>query len=279
MSDVAVIFGMQRCGSNYFLSACHRLDQLLVLGEMYHREGPYPFQKTDEDDYAIKQQLGVIIRDRFKEHAGEHFVGWDEHAPFSKDNNQKIHAILEKISHRAPNRYFDAIKLLAGKRRLLFKIFPEHLELSLVLAILKEQRPKVILLLRNPLDSFISYRKLVETHKPQDVDTSALKIKFNKIDYFVYKSLLSNYFRAILDYCSEEWLDVSVLHYEWLHSHAPDDKLERVKGYMEHVFGTPLQPNKSENVVKLFRKQDHSASAADKVLNPAQLPRGPQYLL
>jgi len=279
MGDVAVIFGMQRCGSNYFLSVCHRLDDLLVLGEMYHRGGPFPFQQNQKHDFDIKQRLGGIVRDMFTEFAQEYLQDWDAGATYSPENDAKIAAALAKFSHKAPNRYFEALKQLAGTRRLLFKIFPEHLDLTQMLSILRDQRPKVILLLRNPLDSFISYKKLVQTQKPQDVDTSGLKIKFNKIDYFVYKSALANYFKSIQDFCDEEWLEVTTLHYEWLHDDASEDKLDKVKGYMDRVFGVSLPLDRNRDSMKLFTKQDKSASAVDKVTNPAELPRGPQYLL
>jgi len=279
MGEVAVIFGTQRCGSNYFLSACRRLDDLLVLGEMYHRGGAFPFQASPQADFDTKQRLGEILRKLFDEQAREYFAGWDRQAPFTAPANAAIDEALVKFSHKYPQKYFVALRELAGDRKLLFKIFPEHLDLLQILGMLRQQRPRVMLLLRNPLDSFISYKKLVETKKPQDVDTSDLRITFNKAEYFAYKAGLSTYFSAIKEFCEDEWIDVSVSHYEWLHGGDPDSKPEKVREHMQRVFGSPMTVSATQAGLALFKQQDKSASPADKVLNPSQLPQQPQVLL
>jgi hypothetical protein len=279
MGEVAVIFGTQRCGSNYFLSACRRLDDLLVLGEMYHRSGAFPFQASPQKDFEVKQRLGGLIWERFDEQARECLARWDRHAPFSAEANSAIDDGLVRFSHKYPLKYFAALQELAEGRHLLFKIFPEHLDLFHILSILRQQRPRVILMLRNPLDSFISYKKLVETKKPQDVDTSDLRITFNKAEYFAYKAGLATYFRAIREFCEDDWIDVSVTHYEWLHAADEAGKTERVRDTLQRVLGTKLLFNDALANLPLFRQQDKSASAAHKVLNPNQLPQQPQVLL
>ena len=279
MGDVAVIFGTQRCGSNYFLSASRRVDDLLVLGEMYHRGGVFPFQGSPHQDFEIKQRLGHILRKQFEEKSAACFNGWRADAAFDPVANAAINEALVKFSHKYPQKYFAGLRELAGGRRLLFKIFPEHLDLFQSLGILKQQRPHVILMLRNPLDSFISYKKLVETKKPQDVDTSELKITFNKAEYFAYKAGLSSFFTAIREFCEDEWIDLSTVHYEWLHGGEAERKPEMVRETLQRVFGVPMNVSGAAAALPLFRQQDKSASAAQKVLNPNQLPVQPQVLL
>jgi hypothetical protein len=279
MGEVAVIFGTQRCGSNYFLSACRRLDDLLVLGEMYHRGGAFPFQASPQKDFEVKQRLGALIWRLFDEQARECLARWDRHAPFSGEANSLVDDGLVKFSHKYPVKYFTALQELAEGRHLLFKIFPEHLDLFHILSILRQQRPRAILMLRNPIDSFISYKKLIETKKPQDVDTSDLRITFNKAEYFAYKAGLATYFRAIKEFCEDDWVDVSVTHYEWLHAGDEAGKTDRVRDYLQRVLGTPLKYNDALAHLPLFRQQDKSASAAHKVVNPNQLPQQPQVLL
>jgi len=279
MGEVAVIFGTQRCGSNYFLSACRRLDDLLVLGEMYHRGGAFPFQASPQRDFEVKQRLGALIARLFDEQARECLARWDRHASFSAEANSLVDDGLVKFSHKYPLKYFNALQELAEGRHLLFKIFPEHLDLFHILSILRQQRPRVILMLRNPLESFISYKKLVETKKPQDVDTSDLRITFNKAEYFAYKAGLTTYFRAIKEFCEDDWIDVSVTHYEWLHAGDEAGKPDKVRDTLQHVLGTRLKFNDALANLPLFRQQDKSATAAQKVVNPNQLPQQPQVLL
>jgi hypothetical protein len=279
MGDVAVIFGTQRCGSNYFLSACRRLGELLVLGEMYHRGGAFPFQGAPQPDFEIKQRLGHILQKMFEEQAAACFEGFRADAEFDPSANAVINEALVKFSHKFPQKYFAGLRELAGARRLLFKIFPEHLDLFQILGMLRQQRPHVILMLRNPLDSFISYKKLVETKKPQDVDTSELKITFNKAEYFAYKAGLATYFTAIREFCEDEWIDVSTVHYEWLHGGEAERKPEKVRETLQRVFGVPMNVSPAATALPLFRQQDKSGSPAEKVLNPNQLPVQPQVLL
>jgi hypothetical protein len=279
LGDVTVVFGTQRCGSNYFLSACRRLDHLLVLGEMYHRGGAFPFQSNPQKDFEVKQSLGRLLWRDHAEQAGECFGTWDRAAEFSPAANTAIDAALVKFSHRYPYRYFLGLQAVAGDDDLIFKIFPEHLDLAQILALLRVTRPHVLLLLRNPLDSFISYKKLVETKKPQDVDTSDLRIAFNKADYFAYKASLASWFGAIKEFCEDEWIRVSVSHYEWLHGFEAETKPDKVRELMQHTLGKPMRVADGRSAPPLFRQQDKSASAAQKVQNPDQLPQQPQIVL
>jgi hypothetical protein len=278
MSDVAIICGMQRCGSNYFLSVARRLQDLLVLGEMYHRGGAFPFQLSRELDYRSKQALAAAVLQQGGA-AAKLLEGHDPTAPFSPESEAAIDRMLVQISHKAPNRYLEAMLSMAGEQRLLFKVFPEHLETFQILSMLREHRPSVLLMARDPLDSFISYRKLVETRKPQDVDTSGLKVHFNKAEYYAYKAHLVAYFKAIQQFCGDEGLELSVCHYEWLHNNDGRDKTEKVREVVQRMFGTALHWKPEADKLKTYQKQDTTPSPAEKVLNPAQLPRSPQHLL
>jgi hypothetical protein len=271
-----VIFGTQRCGSNFFLSACQELEDLTVFGEMYHRGGAFPFRRNPNVDFAIRQRLGECIRRDFAEQSQDSFGDWTPAPEMSNEANAAINRALVKFSHKSPNRYFEALQQAAHKSRLIFKIFPEHLEMMQILSILREQRPKVLFLLRSPLDSFISYKKLVETCKPQDADTSSVKIRFNAAEYFAYKANVATYFRTIKEYCDHENLDVATCHYEWLHSDAVDNKMERIRDLLQMMYDEPVRLSKDADLSNLFTRQDMSDTPAQKVVNPGALPRGPQ---
>jgi len=279
VTKTAVIFGTQRCGSNFFLSACQKLEDLSVLGEMYHRGGAFPFARNPKLDFATRQHLGETICARFPEHLQESFAGWKPAESFSDEANTAINKALVKFSHRTPNRYFEALQSIAKNSRLIFKIFPEHLDMIQILSVLREQRPHVLFLLRNPLDTFISYKKLVQTEKPQDVDTSDVKIKFNAAEYFAFKANAATYYRTIREYCDHESLPVATCHYEWLHAADADNKIEKVRELMQRVFNEPFTLAPGAEATGLFKRQDKSETPAQKVQNPAALPRGPQTVL
>lgn len=279
MVETAVIFGMQRCGSNFFLSACSRFDDLTVFGEMYHRGGVFPFMQDNRKDFAIKAGLAQFICGEFQSEDLGELAGFDPAAPFTAENDALINAGLVKFAHKYPARYFAAVKQASAKSRLLFKIFPEHLSLFYILSVLRQHRPHVILMVRDPLDSFISYKKLTETKKPQDVDTSDLKITFNRAEYYEYKAQLVAYFKAIGDYCGDEGIDVTTVSYEELHKEDGLDKVEKVRGIVARVFKSPVLLRPDPGYVKLFTKQDKSKSPVQKVANPGQLPKQPQSLI
>jgi hypothetical protein len=246
---------------------------------MYHRGGVFPFGRNPKLDYATKQRLAETIRARFPENLQDSFAGWTSGEAFSDESNAAINKALVKFSHKTPNRYFEALQSAAKDGRLIFKIFPEHLDMIQILSILREQRPHVLFLLRNPLDTFISYRKLVQTEKPQDVDTSDVKIKFNPAEYFAFKAAAATYYRTIREYCDHESLGVAVCHYEWLHGGEGDSKVEKVRELVQRVFGEPIRLAQGSESTSLFKRQDKSETPAQKVLNPGALPRGPQTLL
>jgi hypothetical protein len=278
MSKAAVIIGTQRCGSNYFLSVCRRFKDVLTLGELYHRGGVWPFRPSPPEDFAFKQELGSVVNRLFPGEFAEYLEGQDLAAAFTPESNKQLDSALVRFSHKFPNRYFDSLRALAGDRPLLFKIFPEHLDLRQLLSLLREQRPRVLLMLRDPLDSFISFKKLSETKKPQDVDTSELKIRFDKGEYYTYKAALATHYRAVKEFCDDEWIDLDVVHYEWLHA-SEADKVDKVQRVVENLFKTKLHWADDKDKFKIYKKQDASPSVADKVLNPAQLPRKPQQIL
>jgi hypothetical protein len=279
VTKTAVIIGTQRCGSNFFLSACQKLEDLTVFGEMYHRGGAFPFGRNPRLDFATRQHLGETICASFPDHLQDSFVGWRSAGEFTDESNAAINKALVKFSHKAPNRYFEALRSIAKNSRLIFKIFPEHLDMLQILSVLREQRPHVLFLLRNPLDTFISYKKLVQTEKPQDVDTSELKIKFNPAEYFAFKAAAATYYRTIREYCEYDSLGYTTCHYEWLHGSETDNKVEKVREQMQRVFGEPFKVAPGADTAGLFKRQDKSESPAQKVINPGALPRGPQTLL
>jgi hypothetical protein len=273
------MFGTQRCGSNFFLSACQKLDDLAVLGEMYHRGGAYPFERNQKLDFATKQRLGEILRTSFPTQSKEAFAGWIPSDIRTDEADALINKALVRFSHKTPNRYYEALQQLVQKSRLIFKIFPEHLEMMQILSILREQRPHVLLMLRNPLDSFISYKKLVETAKPQDADTSAVKIKFNPAEYFAYKAAAATYFRTIREYCEHESLPIMTCHYEWLHTGTNAEKVEKIRDTLKRLFGENFKLADNADLTTLFKRQDTNETPAQKVTNPAALPRAPQTLV
>jgi hypothetical protein len=279
MVKTAIMFGTQRCGSNFFLSACQKLDDLTVFGEMYHRGGAFPFERNPKQDFSTKQRLGEILRASFPAQSKDAFAGWAPAEARTDAADALISTALVRFSHRAPNRYYEALQLLAKKSRLIFKIFPEHLEMVQVLSILREQRPHVLLMLRNPLDVFISEKKLVETKKPQDVDTTGMTIQFNPAEYFAHKAAAATYFRTIREYCEHVSLPVHVCHYEWLHNGSEAAKVEKVRDQLKRLFGETFELSVTAETTSLFKRQDSSLSPADKVANPGALPRAPQTLL
>lgn len=278
LNNVTVIFGTARSGSNFFLSACKRFDRLTTLGEMYHRHAVYPLGLDVAEDFQIKARLLQCLVYKYPAQIGLQPQDLAGFAEFSGTANARLDEILVKFSHTHFKLFFSEIAALGSQPHIIFKIFPEHLGLWQILHLVTAFRPRIILMMRNPLDSFISGLKAAVTKKYGTEDTTELKVEFKREAYFAYKSAMLGYFSGIAELCAEIGLDYTILRYEDIHAANVADPVEYIRQRLSAAVGEELPYARQERQMPLFTKQDRAGSTAEKVANPQDVPKGDQNL-
>ncbi|MCB1539590.1 MAG: hypothetical protein KDJ25_01690 [Rhodoblastus sp.] len=272
MTKLAIIFGTPRCGSNFFLSACKRLEDLTTYGEMYHHQTPFPFCGGLEADNEFRVALLRRLAAKHPEIVPE----WEIAAESNERSN--IDSLLVTISHQYPGKFLNTFLSMADKKNVIFKIFPNHLKAGQMLRIIKWCDPHVLLMTRNPLDTFISAQKAAVLNNYANIDTTDLKIDFDLEAYFAYKASLQAYYDMITDYCVETNRGIRHVDYDSIHAGNDVNSHEYIRQLVSMVFAEDLKYRNSDIPPVSFRKQDRSSDLNQKVKNPNALPRTKQCI-
>lgn len=209
---VVLVIGCQRSGSNFLLSALRSLENLGVFGEMFHRKGMFPFKAGHGVDEGVRWELfDLIIRKDpnkfFSIPKGLHAPSDDVVSSVINSRSKSKQTVPEKaatirnnllirLAHFDPSFLVEIMQEHAGGNTVIFKVFPEHLSTGELRNLIDGVRPIVVFNLRNTLDTYISFKKLVLTKTPQDKDTTSVKIDFNITEYVDYVSEIRAFYFA-----------------------------------------------------------------------------------
>ena len=281
--DVIFLVGAQRTGSNYLLSALKSIDGISVYGELFHRNGPYPFQENNTSDERWRSQvLSHFLTTR------SHLIPSTDYNAFLKDTAlpEKLsldtpltapsdislrNKLLNHIAHQTPYAFISTIRELSEHKTIIFKAFPEHLNTYELHDVIKSLKPTIVYNFRDTLDMFISYQKLVQTKLPQGEDTTSIKVSFAIQDYVQFLAETRKYFFAVRDFSNYYGLRQHSISYEDIHSRKTDlEKVHFISDQLAHWTG--ISRHVDEDRIKTFQRQDQSKSNADKVFNPEELP-------
>ena len=111
------------------------------------------------------------------------FFSWRYFLNTRKQKRKWIHYRFEKTTLN-PIKTIHRILLFPGTH--IIKIFPEHLKLETLQAIIQEFKPHVLFLRRNHLDRYVSLKKANATGKWHKVDSSAVEIEVNEAELSKY---------------------------------------------------------------------------------------------
>lgn len=284
--DVIFLVGAQRTGSNYLLSALKSVDDISVYGELFHRNGPYPFKENTESDETWRWRVlshffetrSHLLSNLKLQTPGEIAALLEKHssgAPLTNPAHTSLrNKTLSQIAHQMPFAYISSIREISECRTIIFKAFPEHLNTSELHNLIKSLRPIIVYNLRNTLDMFVSYQKLKKTKLPQGEDTTSIKVRFAIQDYVQFLVETRSFFFAVRDFSNYFGLEQHTISYEDIHIHQTDsEKVRFISDQLAHWTGRNWHVNESR--IKTFRRQDQSKSNADKVLNSEELPMQP----
>jgi hypothetical protein len=268
MSYILVI-SCQRSGTNYFLNQMKKVDGLQSFGELFHRNGVYPLTIDDE---KYKEKLFHSLLENNNQAFLEGEISMINAGLFGNDKEQAM-SFFSSFSHREPSKFIHNCMKIADEN-IMFKIFPEHLDIDKIKELLNFSCLGVLFLTRNPLDSFISYQKLIETQTPQNIDTSELKINFKVDEYNQYRDEINTFYNNVMSAAEVCKLPTAVIGYDEIHKHERGD-VDKAYEYVKIIsksFDLNLKLSLKAEGMLPFNKQDKN-DTQDKVNNPEKLPK------
>ncbi|QPL50563.1 hypothetical protein [Alteromonas sp. B31-7] len=267
-SQFLVCFGTQRCGSNFFLSNLKRFRDIDVYGEMFHKQNLFPMCEDSDKDQLFRRvsfeylahYFPLIFNDIFSSE-GYSIV----------DSNERINKYMVTFFQNFPGNGIRLLEKMSSKPVFTCKVFPEHLSMDSINKLLgSDFEIKSIVMIRNTIDTYLSFKKLQLTSIPQNIDTSSLKVNFDVDEYNLYRDNLISYYSGVVNSLVKSKVSYEILSYEDFHIDPRDtgSKIKDICDSLDLSIGE-YDSTKFESLV--YTKQDNS-SLESKVSNPAELP-------
>jgi len=272
------MFGCQRVGSNYLLALMKGFENASAYGEMLHSGGPFPLTGTGggDDELRLDVVMWILEQRSSKLSEGEKNLlrKWVQDKTYIE-----ISKYLGSYSRQHPVDIAKYIRNCAPRPIMSFKVFPEHISEENIPDLI-EEADSVMLLARNPVETFISYQKLIRTQMPERHDTSNMKIHFEVNEFLIYLNELKGYYSKALNIARAFDRPVCLINYEHLHQReTADEKAAYLKETVSATIGVDLGKFTFDSIPESlhFNKQDN-ARLEDRVSNPQDLPAGPSLL-
>jgi len=233
----------RRSGTNNLVFMLGQYPEFLAAGEVFHHKVSYGgFEHFEE----------------YRDHLGARIPLAAGLAPEARDAAIVTHA------HAHPIRTVEALLDFAeakGKTCCLFKIFPGHLRNFQVDRIVGRFRPEVLLLLRTPLEAYVSLQKANQLKAWMFADTTGLRVTLDPEDYLAWHAKVSGFYRFTILACLARGLTPRILGYDELYKarQPPQRVLEKIFLQM----GIRLQGAEVDSL----KVQDKSRSVFDTIEN------------
>ncbi len=264
-----IIASGQRHGTNYIMTLIGKLNEFDVLGEMFHNGGPYFIASDDSMFWRRRfELLACVLMNSL------HALCQDERdllkSYIQTLDKDKMLTFLSSFSHRKPDLYKSALHFLCRNLEPAIKIFPEHIHGATSLSGYISPNDKVLFLYRDPLDAYISFKKLELTKQPQNYNTSSVQIQFVEDEFEAYYKGMKKYYKTVRFTCQSMKIDFTEVFYEDLTSLPGEGALMILKEQLSSLYEIENLVMMKENSLPEYKRQDFS-SRPDKVLNPKEL--------
>ena len=233
----------RRSGTNNLAYMLSQYPEILSAGEIFHPRTSFgDFEGFDEyfDWFArrigLDPGLDVAARDRA--------ISAFTHArPL-----ETVAALLERAQAR-------------GKAYTMFKVFPGHLRNWQLDRIIGRFRPEMLLLLRTPLEAYVSLQKANALKAWMFADTTGMKVALDPADYLAWHEKASSFYRFAIFSSLARGLHPRILHYDDLYKAraTPQQALETIFRQM----GIGLQAGTINNL----KIQDRGGSVFESIEN------------
>ena len=246
------ILAIPRTGTNYLCGLIGRFREIDSLFEIYHNRAVY----------IGNSQLTNRVID---------YVNRSYQLEIQSNCDR---AFIDFVRQH-PLEILDIIRSQSNKRYISFKIFPNHLsQEDLSHVILHNRRVKKILIKRNLLNAYLSFKFAKMTNNWRDRDTSNLKLNFEIDDFVTWYDCYQQYYDFIERKFNDSNNAISILKYEEIHAYKTNrDKFAFLYAFLSKL-GLELKENNlsiPESQLNSLRvKQDKRVNILDKVNNPQQ---------
>ena len=251
--ELISILAIPRTGTNYLCGLLGKFKEIDSLYEIYHHQAVYLGQQP------LAKKIVEYLNQEYKLQIN---CNSDlELINFVKQNPQKI---------------LDIIQLITQKKYISFKIFPGHLsEQYLNQIIIENNGIKKILVKRNLLNVYFSWKFAMMTAHWSNQDTSKLKLTFDADNFMQWFNYHQQYYDAIETKLSQNNQEITILEYEQIHSlNSHQEKFIFLFNFLTSI-GLQLDPINLANFEHKFKylrtKQDPRINILDKVHNPRLL--------
>jgi len=248
------ILAIPRTGTNYLCGLMGRFKEIDSLYEIYHHQAVYMGNKSLASN--VIKHINYKYQLKIKDCSDSIFID------FVAQNPQEI---LQIIHQQSQHKYIS------------FKIFPNHLSPQcLTKAIIKNNRIKKILVKRNLLDAYLSFKFAQMTKTWRDRDTSNLKLRFEEDNFISWVTSAQNYYDFVESQSNNIESEIAIINHEEIHGFKSDRNKFFFLFYFLRSIGLELnEDNLSNNQLKklsnLRNKQDNRTNVLDKVINPQTL--------
>lgn len=229
------VISYPRSGSNLFLQLLGDLDSIKPLFEIFHSD-EQTFTRSMEGLWpSAKAWLAAA------------------HLPTTMENLRQqpmdlIHALSEQVKGR----------LIA------FKLFPQHLDASILEDFLRLTTP--VFLVRNLLDSWISEKIAQKKGIWRDIDTSQNKVDFNPVEFVCRSLAVGRFIRFCLGLYSAR--NLPWLWYDYTDICEGKTFMPVLAHDLGHLLGRDAALSNKPIQIRKIKKQDTRMDILDKLTNP-----------
>lgn len=243
MKQIITIISISRSGTEFF---CDLIDNsftnINVSKELFHNV-----------ESAINNKLLTSVSNLYN-------INYTNNS----ENNIR-RKLTENIDKNNPIVLLEHMSSVCQDNIIMFKIFPYHLNYEKTKEILK-MSSFVIFLKRNYIDNFISTTKAINTNKYMKVDTSNIKIYFDKEKYILRKELIKNWFSEMCNFTKNNNIQSIDIDYDTFHMLSNKEKQLFLNTNIFCKFDCVSMKSIDEYKSSYF-KQDTKKNYKDKIIN------------
>lgn len=186
-------------------------------------------------------------------------------------NVYKCEGDLIKYADKDPMLFLNNLMNISQEPIISHKLFESQVELNIVFKII-DKSEFLIIMKRNPIDMYISYKKASEMEQKNmyddpwcNVDTTNYKIIFNITEFEEREHSLKSWYEKIFNYISKMQKKYCLLDYDDFHKLNLFEQQLLIKKNISEVIPSDLL-NINTNITTI-KKQDRSVNYKDKIIN------------
>ena len=241
---VVCIFSGERSGTNHLCRLLTNFPELRVYEELFNKRGT--FTLFDDELAAVSELSG----ETYSSYRDERLVA------FSRSEPKALLRLLQDLNARK------------GKSAIVFKIFPGQMDTaSIHTEILNEFACVPVILMRQMLDSYISFKKALTTDRWTSADTTSVRVGLEVRELERWVKSHRAWFGHWDDHFRASGAVVPFLLYERdLNGRTPEEVLSKFSEFVGQTAGLTLKAPKRMKNIGLPR-QDLATSVEAKVSN------------